>query len=227
MHQLKNPGAPFIYGNVPSSFDMGTMVSLYGGPELPMLHAVVGQLGRFYNIPSYGTAGCTDSNAIDAQAGMEAMYSIMMAGLAGTNLVHDSGYIGAGLVGSLEMMLMDNEIIGFTKKFFEGMEVSPETLSVDIIDEVGPGGEYITTEDTLENYKKEMWYSGLLSRKQHVVWKAEGKVTLDRKLNEHVRKLIEQDRSPIMPEDIQREYDAIIARRKKEISEGKFNKEDF
>ena len=97
MHQLKCPGAPFIYGNVASIMDMKTSISCYGGPELPMMHLAVGQLGRFYDLPSYGTGGCTDSNVLDAQIGMEYMYSNLCAALAGTNLVHDKGCLIVGV----------------------------------------------------------------------------------------------------------------------------------
>ena len=227
MHQLKRRGAPFIYGNVCSTMDYRTMVSLYGGPELPLMHAAAGKLGRFYGLPSYGTGGCTDSSTLDAQAGMEAMFSNFVAALGGTNLVHDNGYLGSGLVGSLEMILLDNESAGFIKRFFKGMEVSDETLGLDVIHEVGPGGEFLANEHTLNHFREEAWSSGRLDRGQHEAWIKGGKLTMYDRLNAEVRRIIEKDTPKLLDAGTEAEYDAIIERRKREIAQGQFHKEDF
>ena len=227
MHQLTRRGSPFIYGNVCSVMDMSTMVSLYGGPELPLMHAAVAQMGRFYGLPSYGTGGCSDSNTLDAQAGMEAMFSNFAAGLAGSNLVHDNGYLGSGLVGSLEMILLDNEILKTVKRFFKGMEVSNETLGLDLIHEVGPGGDFISEEHTVRHFKTEIVYSGLLDRGQYQAWERNGKLTMTDRLNREIRRILETDMPNLLCNDLSAQYDAIMERRRQEIVQGKFHKEDF
>ena len=78
----------------------------------------------------------------------------MIAALSGTNLVHDNAYLGAGLLGSLEMILMNSDIIGYVKRLQQGIEVSDESLCVDLIDKVGPGGQFMTEMHTFSNYKK-------------------------------------------------------------------------
>ena len=163
MHQLKAKGAPFIYGIVFSVMDMHSAVSCYGGPELPLGHTIVGQLGKFYKLPTYGTGGCSDSCEIDAQAGMESIYSNMLAALSGTNLVHDNGYLGSGLVGSLEKMLLDDEGIAFVKRFMEGIELTEETLALDLIHQVGPGGNFLQQDHTYKHFRKETWYPRFLT----------------------------------------------------------------
>ncbi|MEI8216601.1 MAG: trimethylamine methyltransferase family protein [Eubacteriales bacterium] len=227
IHQLKKPGAPFIFGIAGSIMDMKTSVSCYGGPEFSMIHAVVGQLGRFFDIPSYGTAGCTDSNCLDVQTGMEAMYSNMMAALNGTNLTHDNGYLGAGLIGSLEMILIDSETAGFIKKMQSGIEVNEDTLAVDLINKVGVGGEYVSNPHTFKNFKKEGWYPDYLCRTMHVGWKAAGGKSMQQVVNEKVKQIIEADTKPVQSETIIKVYEEILERRKKEVAEGKFNRRDF
>lgn len=227
IHQLKNPGAPFIYGNVASIMDMKTSISCYGGPELPMMHMAVGQLGRFYDLPSYGTGGCTDSNVLDAQTGMEYMYSNMCAALSGTNLVHDNAYLGSGLLGSLESILFSSEVIGCIKRMQDGIEINDETLCLDLIDQVGPGGQYVDKKHTFKNFKKEAWFPEYLNRNQYQQWTIEGKRNVKEKINDAVIEIIEADRNPILNEETIKAYDEIIQRREREIKEGKFHKEDF
>ena len=227
MHQLKREGAPYILGLVGSTMDMRSAISCYGGPELPMINAVVGQLGRFYNLPSYGTGGCTDSGVVDAQAGMEAMYSNMMAALGGTNLVHDNGYLGAGLVGSLEMIMLDGEIAQFIKRTQRGIDVNEDTLCLDLIHKVGPGGQFMAETHTLENYKKETFYPEFLNRKQLQIWETDGSLTMLEKLNERAKKIIETEMAFVTSEKLLASYETIIVRRKEEIAQGKFHKEDF
>ncbi|MCI5686919.1 MAG: trimethylamine methyltransferase family protein [Emergencia sp.] len=227
MHQLKCPGAPFIYGNVASIMDMKTSVSCYGGPELPMMHLAVGQLGRFYDLPSYGTGGCTDSNVLDAQAGMEYMYSNLCAALAGTNLVHDNGYLGAGLIGSLESILFASETIGFINRMQEGIVINDDTLCVDLIDKIGPGGQFVDQKHTFQNFKKEDWFPDFLNRNQYQQWTIEGKQNVKERLSEKVREIIEAEHAPIISEETIAAYDEIIAKREADIQKGKFHREDF
>ena len=227
MHQLKRRGSPFIYGNVCSAIDMSTMVNLYGGPELPLMHAAVAQMGRFYNLPSYGTGGCTDSNALDAQAGMEAMFSNFVAGLAGSNLVHDNGYLGSGLVGSLEMILLGNEAINTVKRFFKGIEISEESLGLDMIHEVGPGGDFLSEDHTVRHFKAEIMHSRLLDRGQYQAWEKGGRLTMADRLTREARRILETETPMLLGGDLPAQYDAIMERRRQEIAQGKFHKEDF
>ncbi len=227
MHQLKSPGAPFIFGIVGSTMDMKTQISCYGGAELPIMHAVVGQLARFYNLPCYGTGGCSDSNAIDAQAGLESMFSNMMAALSGTNLVHDNAYLGAGLVGNLEMILLNSDIIGCIKRMEQGIKIDEETLCLDLIDQVGPGGEYLTKSHTMKHYKEETYYPEFINRKQHQSWEMSGGKELKQVLNEQARKIIEAEPVQLLSSDEVTKYDEIIKRRESEVTKGMLHREDF
>ncbi len=227
MHQLKNPGAPFIFGIVASIMDMKTSVSCYGGAELPLMHLVVGQLARFYGLPCYGTGGCSDANVMDAQAGMEAMYSNMCAALGGTNLVHDNAYLGAGLIGSLETILFNSDVVGCIKRMQEGIRFDKDSFCLDLIDKVGPGGQYVSQKHTFQNFKAETWYPDYINRHQYQQWKIDGSRDVKEVISAEVKKIIEADTKTILSDDVLAQYDAIIKRRAQEIEEGKFHKEDF
>lgn len=217
MHQLKRKGAPFIFGYIYGALDMKTTVNAYGGPELGMVHAIMTELGKFYDLPTYGTSGCTDAIVIDAQAGMEAMYSVMCAALSGTNIVHDNGYTGIGLIGNLEMLLLVDEMISYTKRFTEGIKYDEESFAIDLIDKVGPGGDFLSEKHTSKHYKEEVYYPRFMNRKQFPSWSKDGKPTLESKLSNKVLQIIEKDTTVLLSNAQLRVFDEIILNRKKQI----------
>lgn len=210
MHQLKAKGAPFIYGVVFSVMDMHSAISCYGGPELPLGHTIVGQLGKFYKLPTYGTAGCSDSCEIDAQAGMESVYSTMLAALSGTNLVHDNGYLASGLVGSFEKMLLDDESIAFVKRFMEGIELTEDTLALDLIHQIGPGGNFLQEDHTYKYFRKETWYPRFFNRKHFENWHLGGKKTMKDQIRAQVLEQINSFKPEIITEEMQLTLEEII-----------------
>lgn len=102
--------------------------------------ADLGRISRFYNIPTFGFACVTDSAEIDAQCGMEMIWSALVNATAGLNLCHEVGYLNSGLVVSLESLIFADEIISATRSFMEGVVVNEETLALDVIEKVGPEG---------------------------------------------------------------------------------------
>ncbi|MCK4602445.1 MAG: trimethylamine methyltransferase family protein, partial [Phycisphaerae bacterium] len=144
--QLTRPGAPLIMGGVISPMDMHTTVLTYGSPELHLMDAALTDIAHWMKVPMFSTAGCSDSKVLDQQAAAEAALSIMAAGLSGANLIHDVGYLESGLIGSHEMVVLSNELIGQVKHFLGGVQVNDETLALDVIKEVGPGGNFLVHE---------------------------------------------------------------------------------
>jgi len=165
LHQLKSPGAPFIWGPFVSQMDMKTTICTYGGPVFIKAQAALGQITRFYNIPTFGFACCTDATAVDVQCGIEMLWSILTNALAGLNLCHDIGYLNSGLLFGLESLLLADELISAVNHFMDGIEVNQETLATDLINEVGPEGNFLMQEHTLRFLKKEGWYPQFLNRK--------------------------------------------------------------
>ncbi len=178
----------------------------------------LGQLSRFYDLPTFGHAGASDSSAVDFQCGMEMMWSILISAQAGLNLCHDVGYLGSGLLFSIGSLLLGDEVISAVSHFMGGIEVHKETLALDVINKVGPEGNFLSEETTIKFLKQEGWYPGLLNRKQLQVWKAEGSKTVNQRLEEEVYKLIEADVPPLISDDEIKEIDKIIADREKNLA---------
>ncbi|MGD8624623.1 MAG: trimethylamine methyltransferase family protein [Anaerolineae bacterium] len=174
MHQLLRPGAPFVFGACVSKMDMRTMLFPYGSPEWRLSDLVMAELSRYYGLPVFGTAGATDSKLVDAQAGIEVAGSLLVAALAGTNLIHDVGYLDSGLTGSLESIVSGADAIRWVRQFLDGMGVSEQTLALDVIDEIGPGGQFLGHAHTLQHLRKDMWLPLAINHETYDAWAANG-----------------------------------------------------
>lgn len=219
LHQLVNPGAPFLYGIVPAPMDMKTTICVYGGPEIPLYFCIVGEMGRFYRLPTFGQAGATDSGTVDLQASIDAAFSILTAALSGTSLVHDVGYIGNGLVGSLEMLLLCDETIGMTRRFMEGIPLNEETLALDLIHQVGPGGNYLGEEHTAKHHHQENWYPRYLNRLPYLEWVKQGEKTVKSRLQESLHHILQEHHPPPLKEGALEEMERIITQEEKKRRE--------
>ena len=154
--QLVNPGTPFVCGGVPSVFDMRDATFVYGSPELFLMCSALTDIVRHYRLPSFGTAGMTNAKALDLQAATDVSLSTLMAVLSGSNLVHDVGIIDVG-AHSLPQIVLADEIIGMVRHIEKGIEVSEETLALDVIDGIGPKGIFIAEAHTVEHFRG-CWY---------------------------------------------------------------------
>ncbi|NIV36078.1 MAG: trimethylamine methyltransferase, partial [Anaerolineae bacterium] len=193
VHQLKNPGAPFVVGCGLHHLDMQSAQICYGSPEFQLTKAAIAQMGRWYGLPTWGYAGCTDAKTVDEQAAAEAMLSVLMAKLSGANLIHDVGYLESGLTTSFEMIVLTDELVALTDNLMKGIEINDETLLLDEIDTVGPGGHFMDTDQTLKRFR-DFWYPSLLDRGRREQWLAEGAMTLGQRLNTRVREIVQEHR---------------------------------
>ncbi|HUU21096.1 MAG TPA: trimethylamine methyltransferase family protein [Phycisphaerae bacterium] len=210
--QLKKPGAPLIMGGVISCLDMRTTILTYGSPELHLLSAALTDIAHWLKIPMFSTAGCSDSKVLDEQAAVEAALSIMAAGLSGANLIHDVGFLDSGLVGSHELVVLSDEVIGMVKHFLGGVRVTDEALALDVVKEVGPGGNFISHEHTARSFRKELWFPKLMDRTRYDSWRAAGSKTLGDRVRERVAEILATHQAPPLPEDVNAGIDAILAR---------------
>jgi trimethylamine--corrinoid protein Co-methyltransferase len=167
-------------------------------------------MAHFYNLPSFGTAGCSDSKLMDWQAVAEASLTLIADALVGANLIHDVGYIEAGVTYSAEMLVLCDEIISWIKAFKKGAPVNEETLALDLIHELGSKGDFLTTDHTFRHFR-EQWQPALFDRKNYEKWKEAG--AQDSKTR--VRQKIEQ----ILDEHQGRELPSTVKQRLSEISE--------
>lgn len=209
VHQLKREGAPFIYGAGIHHMDMSSMQICYGSPEFQLTKAAVAALGKHFGLPTWGYASCSDANVVDEQAALESMFSVLMAQLSGANLIHDVGYLESALTTSLEMVILTDELIDMTNHFMKGITTNKEDLAVDQINQVGPGGNYLSTEETVKRFR-EFWFPTLLNRKTRLEWEKMGKLSLGQKLNAKVRDILENYVSKPLPSKIQKQVNDIL-----------------
>lgn len=209
VHQLRRPGAPFVFGAGLHHMDMKAAQICYGSPEFQLTKAAIAQLGRWYGLPTWGYAGCTDAKVMDEQAALEAMLSVLMAKLSGANLIHDVGYMESGLTASFEMIVLTDELITLADHLIKGIEVSEDTLMLDEIDQVGPGGHFLNTEQTLERFR-DFWYPDLLDRQNRPEWLEAGGTTLGQRLNARFEEIVQSHRPKPLEAEKKRRLQAVL-----------------
>lgn len=210
VHQLKRPGAPFVFGAGIHHMDMSAMQICYASPEFQLTKAAIAELGRWYGLPTWGYAGCSDAKVMDEQAAVEATLSVIMAKFSGGNLIHDVGYMESGLTTSYEMIALTDELVAMTDNMMKGIEVSEETLLVDEIDRVGPGGNYLDSKVTLQRFR-EYWRPGLLDRRLRQQWLDKGSLTLGQRLTAKVIKILDEYRPKQLETEKSRKLREILA----------------
>jgi trimethylamine--corrinoid protein Co-methyltransferase len=203
--QLVNPGAPVIYGAVPSIADMHTGEFSGGAIEYGMLNSAAAQMAQFYNIPVYNSAGSTDSRTPDIQAGYEKAFSLLQSIHSGANLIHHA----AGMLESLksvayEQYVIDNDIIGMARRADRGIIVDEERLALPVIRKVGPGGTFLTQKHTKKYMRHEFIFPRLAIRDKP---RGENGEFLDarQRARKLARTMLAAERTPHIPPEIDRE----------------------
>ena len=213
IHQLKRPGAPFLYGANISTLDMKTAVSSYGAPEWSLTAAGQTDMARYYRLPSWGFAGATDSKVVDAQAGLEAMFSVYSSMLSRNNLVHDVGYQESGFTSSMEMIILVDEIIDMCRRFMEGIPVNEKTLAMEAIERAKTKRGFIDDDHTLENWRKAQYQPMRLNRTQYEIWESSGRLDLYDRLNQEAKKIMTTHVPDPKPPEVVEKIKALLERR--------------
>ena len=211
IHQLRKPGAPFLFGIGPAVLDMATSQSSYNAPEYLMGYVCAVELARWLDLPNWGYAGTTDAQVIDAQAGLETAELTFLSMASGSNLNHDLGYLDFGMTGSLELVVLTDEYIAMNRKLFAGVEVTPETLAVDVVRDVGPGGDFLSHRQTAKQVRKAQWRPTILNRQGHVRWQEEGGLDLKEKARLKALKLLAEHEPAPLDEAMAARIDALVA----------------
>lgn len=217
--QFLSPGAPHVIGGVVSIMDMASSVLAYGGPELSLLSAAQGEMCRYVGLPQWSTGGCTDSKTLDQQAALEGALSVVFAGLAGADLVHDVGYTESGITGSMHQLVMMDEAIQMTQRILKGIEVNEETLALDVIERVGPGGHFLNDDHTYEHFRTEFWFPTLIDRQRWSDWEAAGKQTMGDRVQERINEILDTHEPVPLEPGIQTQLDEILAAAEERVHE--------
>jgi trimethylamine--corrinoid protein Co-methyltransferase len=194
IHQLKSPGAPLIVDTSVVFLDMQTMASPYMNPEVLLASIMNKEMALYYGIPTFAKAGAGDAKILDQQAGVEIGMTILNEYLIGNNLIHDMGYLEMGMTGSLESLVICDEVVSFAKRFGRGVDISPEHLALKVIEEVGPAGNYLTHDHTLKHFREEFWFPQLMDHNNHDSWVKQGSRTLFERAHERAQQILKHHR---------------------------------
>jgi len=209
--QLVSPGAPVIYGGIPSMADMRRLTYIGGGVEFGMMNAAIAQLSHYINLPNHNSAGITEAKIPDCQAVYEKTFAILQCALSGSNLIHHAaGILESLLTISQEQLVIDNEIIGMAMRAVEGIGVSVDKLAFAAIEEVGPGGTYAASEHTVHYLGEEFYEPGLADRSAREHWEEMGMEDIAQKARKRAHQML--DAPPTVP-PIPRRTDQHLRRR--------------
>ncbi len=207
--QLRNPGTPVIFpGWGGEALDMRTMVEPYAGADY---QGIAESLVHFYGLPVFTLGGASDAKLPDGQAAAEAALTLMLRALSGGQLVHDLGYLESGLCGSLAQLVICDEIVGWIKGAIADVEINDETLALDLIDQVGPDGQFLESEHTLRHYR-ERWYPRLFERENYERWQSRGGKSILQRAAERVEEILATHKPPLLPAEVAAEVHAVVDR---------------
>lgn len=215
LSQLVREGSPIaVPGWNGGPYNLKTMVGNY---VLADEQGVPTSMGKYYNLPVFGLGGSTDAKVLDQQAGGEVVLSLMTALIHGANIVHDVGFMDSGLMGSLQIMVMANDWLGFLRAATAGVLVNDETLALDVIDELGPTGNYLNHEHTFRHFR-EPFYGKLLEKGDFASWEAKGRPTMEGRAAQEIDRILESHKPEPLPADIQRDIHKIVEREQEWIN---------
>jgi trimethylamine--corrinoid protein Co-methyltransferase len=216
---LTVPGHPMIFSNWPFVSDLRTGSFTGGSGEEAVLNAASAQLTNFYDLPSGVAAGMSDSKLPDNQAGYEKGVSTALAGLAGANLVFESaGMLGSLMGCSFESLVIDNDMLGSVQRAVRGIEVSDESLSFDVLEQVccGGPGHFLGHEQTLSLMETEYQYPEVADRTSTDEWEEGGATDIRQRAAEKARKILASHYpeyiDAAVDEEIRRRYPILLLR---------------
>ncbi|GIK43113.1 MAG: methyltransferase [Chloroflexota bacterium] len=218
--QLVNPGVPVIYGGFTTNVDMQTGSPAFGSPEGALALFAGAQLARFYGLPYRGSGSLNNSKLPDAQASYETQMTLWPAILAHANLIHHSvGWLEAGLVFSLEKFMLDLEGLLMMYRLLDGIEVNDETLALDTMAEVGPGGHHFGSAHTLARFRSEFYLPLLSDRQNYEAWAEQGSLDAGQRAHRLWKELLAGYEQPAIDPAVEEGLRDYVGRRKRELTE--------
>ncbi|MDA8227979.1 MAG: trimethylamine methyltransferase family protein [Desulfitobacterium hafniense] len=171
--QLTAKGTPCTYSSMSTIMDLKRMVGPVGAPEHGVLSTGAVKMAEYYRLPSWVGGGVSDSKLPDAQSAYEFSLNALLGSLAGANIVYGAGALEMGLTIDYAKLIMDAEMIRYIQTVLKGIEFSDETLGLDVIHQVGAGGEFMTSDHTFK-HMREQCQPKLFDRKSRDGWLAIG-----------------------------------------------------
>lgn len=203
------PGAPTFYGACSTTMDLRTGLTTCGGPEDLLYQAAFAQLARHYRVPSSVGTFAPGAKSPDWQAGLENGLSGMVSLLAGADMLSGAGLLYAARVFALEELVLDAEIFGLLRHLAGGLDIDDEALAVDVIDAVGPGGNFLAEDHTVDHMRS-LWQPRLFDRGTWEAWEAAGRPSPRDRARERARGILASHVPLALEEGLAAELDAIL-----------------
>jgi len=208
--QLVSEGAPLMLATArPSFLDMKTLVQPYGTSDGGVRGS---DLNHYYKLPAFSTGGATDSKLLDEQAIFEATLSLYGATLRGGHMIHDLAYMESGLMGSLELLVIEDEIVSWIKASMRGLEIDEETLALDLIHEHGLSGDFLGTDHTLRYLREIEWEPRLVDRQNYDRWVESGATSMRDRARVKIDEILGAEPRQVLPADVEKRISAIAER---------------
>ena len=215
--QIVRPGAPVVYGGFTSNVDMQSGAPAFGTPEYVRTAMLGGQLARRYGVP-YRSSNVSAANALDAQAAYESVFSLWGAVMGGVNfLMHGAGWMEGGLHASAAKFVLDADLLGMVAAFLDPIVVDEDSLAVEAIREVGPGGHFFGVGHTQERFRTAFHRPMISDWRNYETWVEAGRPEAAGKAAHLAELFLEEYQPPTMDSAVREELDAFVARR---VAEG-------
>jgi trimethylamine--corrinoid protein Co-methyltransferase len=210
LSHLQKPGMPLILGGIQTVMDENRKRFYFGSPELHLTSAAIAEVYKWLGLMSSTPGGCSDSKIVDEQAASEAVMSVYNSFMAGTNLIHHAGSLEGGLTASLASLIMCDEIIAMVKQIGKGIEVTDESLALDLLKEIGPGGEFLSHDHTFDHFRD--WFQPtVIDRSNWETWTNAGSKSYQDRLVPEVDRLLETHQPQPLDEKLIQEMKYIIS----------------
>jgi trimethylamine---corrinoid protein Co-methyltransferase len=220
LSQLIRPGCPVIFGSFLSNIDMQSGSPTFGTPESATGLLCTGQIARHFGLPFRSGGAMTSSQVPDAQAGYEALMTLLPTFLAGTNWVmHSAGWLEGGLVAGYEKFIVDVELVQMMQQQFTPMEIDEAALAFDAHTEVGHGGHFLGAMHTMERFRTCFYRPMLSSSENYERWMRNGAVDAAGRAEKIYRKKLEEYEAPPLDDAIREELEEYVVRRRAELGD--------
>jgi trimethylamine---corrinoid protein Co-methyltransferase len=210
IHQLRKPGAPVLTGMGPVKLDMNTVQALYNSAEYYTTYLGITEMAKWLDIPNWGYAGTSDSQCVDAQAGLDIAELTLLSMQAGSNLNHDIGYLDFGLTGAAEAVVITDEVVSLNRRTLEGIEVNEDTLGLDAIRQAGHGGDFLGIKHTKRHVRSLQWRPTILNRRTQKNWEADGSPDLTEMAHRKVLDIMANHVPQPLAADVKATMDSLI-----------------
>lgn len=209
--QLMRKGTPLIYGSAWTTFDMREANVLIGSPEAGLMRIAGAQLAKFYHMPSHTISPDSDAHCHDEQNAWERLFTSLCALSSGIDLIVNAGMFATGLTVSFEQLVLDNEMLGILFRSLRGIKVEPETIATEVIEKVGPGGNFLTEGHTLQHLRgDEHWRTEISNRCGYDQWVERGTPDVVSNARRKVQHILKIHKPKELPKDVQQQIAEII-----------------